>query len=212
MHRPLDVKVLYFGTPVVLIGSRNPDGTANLAPMSSAWWLGQSCMLGLGNAAQTTANLLRERECVLNLAPSTLAAAVDRLALTTGAREVPSAKAAMGYRHAPDKFAVAGLTRQRADLVAAPRVAECPIQLECRVSAAHPFGPEPARATAFQVEVLRTHVADELIIPGTTHVDPLGWDPLIMKFCELFGGGEPAHDSRLAEAWQMPHDRQPAAV
>ena len=62
------LKVLYFGTPVVLVGSRNPDGTPDLAPMSSAWWLGQSCMLGLGNSAQTTANLLRERQCVLNLA------------------------------------------------------------------------------------------------------------------------------------------------
>jgi len=86
MHVALDLKVLYFGTPVVLIGSRNPDGTSNLAPMSSAWWLGQSCMLGLGNSGQTTANLLRERRCVLNLAPSSLVGAVDRLFELTGTR------------------------------------------------------------------------------------------------------------------------------
>jgi len=90
MHVALDLKVLYFGTPVVLIGSRNPDGSANLAPMSSAWWLGQSCMLGLGNSGQTTANLRRERRCVLNLAPSSLVDAVDRLALTTAAPAVPA--------------------------------------------------------------------------------------------------------------------------
>jgi len=37
MHVGSDLTVLYFGTPVVLISSRNEDGSANLAPMSSAW-------------------------------------------------------------------------------------------------------------------------------------------------------------------------------
>ncbi|MFC9973047.1 flavin reductase family protein [Spirillospora sp. NPDC127200] len=205
MHVVPDLKVLYFGTPVVLIGSRNPDGTANLAPMSSAWWLGQYCMLGLGNSAQTTANLLRERECVLNLAPSSMVGAVDRLAMTTGRAAVPEHKAAQGYRYEPDKFAAAGLTEQKAELVAAPRVAECPIQLECRLVAHHPFEGPSVSATAFQVEVLRAHVEEELVIPGTHHVDPLGWDPLIMKFCEFFGEGRVVHSSRLAEGWDMPH-------
>ena len=31
--------ILYFGTPVVLITTRNPDGSANITPMSSAWAL-----------------------------------------------------------------------------------------------------------------------------------------------------------------------------
>jgi flavin reductase (DIM6/NTAB) family NADH-FMN oxidoreductase RutF len=212
MHVALDLKVLYFGTPVVLIGSRNPDGSANLAPMSSAWWLGQSCLLGLGNSAQTTANLRRERGCVLNLAPSSLVGAVDRLAMTTAATEVPPYKAAIGYRHEPDKFATAGLTEQAGQLVNAPRVAECPIQLECRVDAAHPFGSPEPHATAFQVTVVRAHVEEGLLVPGTRYVDPLRWDPLIMKFCEFFGGGEPVHASRLAEGWRMPHQLRPAAV
>ncbi|MFF0312238.1 flavin reductase family protein [Streptosporangium sp. NPDC004379] len=212
MHKPLDLKVMYFGTPVVLIGSRNEDGTANLAPMSSAWWLGECCMLGLGNSAQTTANLLRERECVLNLPSSAMVDAVDRLALTTGTRTVPPHKVRQGYRYEPDKFAVAGLTEQQADLVRAPRVAECPVQLECRVIGVHPFGvPEP-HATAFQVEVVRVHVEEELIIPGTDHIDPIGWDPLIMKFCEFFGGGDNVHPSRLAEGWEMPHDLRRAGA
>ncbi|MGW0060397.1 flavin reductase family protein [Streptosporangium sandarakinum] len=212
MHKPLDLKVMYFGTPVVLIGSRNEDGTTNLAPMSSAWWLGECCMLGLGNSAQTTANLLRERECVLNLPSSAMVDAVDRLALTTGTRVVPPHKARQGYRYEPDKFAVAGLTEQPADLVRAPRVAECPIQLECRVIGVHPFGvPEP-HATAFQVEVVRVHVEEELIIPGTNHIDPVGWDPLIMKFCEFFGGGDNIHPSRLAAGWEMPHDLRRTGV
>jgi hypothetical protein len=35
-------------------------------------------------------------------------------------------------------------------------------------------------------------------------IDPLRWDPLIMKFCEFFGGGVQVRPSRLAEAWQIP--------
>jgi len=203
MHQALDLKVLYFGTPVVLIGSRNPNGTPNIAPMSSAWWLGQGCMLGLGLASQTAQNLLREKECVLNLAPSTLVDAVDRLAMTTGTPVVPPYKADMGYRYEPDKFGVAGLTEVASELVAAPRIAECPIQLECQVSGWQPFG--GITAAAIEVRVLRAHVDDSLIIPGTHYVDPIGWDPLIMKFTEFFGGGENIYPSRLAEGWRMPH-------
>jgi hypothetical protein len=60
------------------------------------------------------------------------------------------------------------------------------------------------RATAHTVRVLRAHVHEDLIVPGTAHIDPLRWNPLIMKFCEFFGGGEPVHASRLARAWQIP--------
>ncbi len=206
-HKILDLKVMYFGTPVVLIGSRNPDGTANLAPMSSAWWMGSGCMLGLGNTGQTTANLLRERECVLNLTPESMVDAVDRLALLTGAPVVPPHKLEKGYRHEPDKFGAAGLTEQSSDLVRAPRVAECPIQLECVVVATHPFGTPTPHATAFQVEVIRAHVADDVVVPGTQYIDPLRWEPLIMKFCEFFGGGINVYPSRLAVGWNMPRIR-----
>jgi len=204
MHVVPGLKVLYFGTPVVLISTLNPDGSANLAPMSSAWWLGQSAMLGLGDASQTSANLKRHGECVLNLPSSAMAAAVDRIALTTGRTEVIERKRVQGYRHVADKFALGGLTRQESELVAPPRVAECPIQLECRVSARHPFGSPGVGATGFEVSVLRTHVEKDLVIPGTAYVDPLRWDPLIMKFTEFFGGGSNVHESRLAAGWQMP--------
>lgn len=204
MHRTLDLKVMYFGTPVVLISTRNENGSTNLAPMSSAWWLGDRCLLGLGNAGQTTANLRREREGVLNLASSAMVDVVDRLALTTGRADVPRRKRAMGYEYVPDKFGHAGLTSTPSHVVAPPRVAECPIQLECRVVAEHALG-EDGGATAFEVVVVRSHVAESLVLPGTEYVDPVAWDPLMMKFCEFFGGGEAIHPSRLAEGWEMPH-------
>ncbi len=59
--------MLYFGTPVALISTVNPAGTPNLAPMSSAWWLGWTCMLDLGEMGQTSENLIRTGECVINL-------------------------------------------------------------------------------------------------------------------------------------------------
>jgi len=204
MHVVPGLKVLYFGTPVVLISTLNPDGSDNLAPMSSAWWLGQSAMLGLGDNSQTSANLRRHGECVLNLPPAALVGSVDRIALTTGRTDVPEYKRVQGYRYVVDKFALGGLTRQSSELVGPPRVAECPIQLECRVTGARAFGAPDVTATGFEVNVLRAHIEEELLVPGTHYVDPLRWDPLIMKFTEFFGGGDNVHPSRLAAGWRMP--------
>src|SRR5437660_9349304 len=110
MHKTIEPTILYFGTPVAIISSLNGDGSANLAPMSSAWWLGWSCMLGLGEMGQTSDNLSRTRQCVINLPWEDLVTHVDRLALTTGKNPVPEKKQQWGYRHEPDKFGVAEFT------------------------------------------------------------------------------------------------------
>ncbi len=52
IFQTIEPAILYFGTPVVLIGSSNEDGSHNLAPMSSAWWVGWRCMLGLAQQFQ----------------------------------------------------------------------------------------------------------------------------------------------------------------
>lgn len=119
-YRVVESSVLYFGTPVVLISSLNEDDTVNLAPMSSTWWVGQSAMLGLSALSQTTLNLRRTGECVLNLASSDLVDAVDRLALFTGTPTVPPHKAAKGYQSRRDKFEIAGLSPLASDLVSPP--------------------------------------------------------------------------------------------
>ena len=98
VHKTIEPTILYFGTPVALISTLNPDGSPNLAPMSSAWWLGWSCMLGLGQMGQTSDNLIRTRECVINLPSEDLVKRVDRLALTTGKNPVPERKRQWGYR------------------------------------------------------------------------------------------------------------------
>ncbi len=92
MHKTIEPKILYFGTPVVLISTLNEDGSANLAPMSSAWWLGKSCMLGLSSRSKTVENLKRDPQCVLNLPSSDLVGNVNRLAMLSGKNPVPEYK------------------------------------------------------------------------------------------------------------------------
>lgn len=207
MHRVIEPKILYFGTPVVLISTLNEDGSPNLAPMSSAWWLGQSCMLGLGKRSQTLRNLIREHECVLNLPSGDLVASVDRLALTTGRNPVPESKAHIGYRYEPDKFGTAQLSQAPSDLVKPPRVGECPVQLEAVIENIFDIGayetyPEPSTLAAIEARIVRVHIDEELLIPGTrNYIDAEKWHPLIMSFCEFFGLSGMLHPSRLAPAF-----------
>src|ERR1700733_1548758 len=140
MHVTTDPPILYFGTPVVLISTENDDATANLAPMSSAWWLGHRCVLGLAAGSRTTQNLQRTGECVLNLPSASLVGNVDRIARTTGSDPVPDGKRRRGYRHVAEKFTEARLTPVASELVSPPRVAECPVQMEATLEAAHPAG------------------------------------------------------------------------
>jgi flavin reductase (DIM6/NTAB) family NADH-FMN oxidoreductase RutF len=205
MKQVVDLKVLYFGTPVVLVSSLNADGSTNIAPISSAWWLGQTAVLGMADTSQTVRNLMDRPDCVLTLVDPSMVAAVDRIALLTGRSDVPDYKAARGYRHESDKFSAAGLTPEPSDLVAPLGIAESRISLEGRVATMHQVGGEDSNCQAIEVSVLRAHVDPGLLVPGSDHyIDPLRWDPLIMKFTEFFAGGEPAHDSSLARGWDMP--------
>jgi flavin reductase (DIM6/NTAB) family NADH-FMN oxidoreductase RutF len=202
MHMVVEPSLLYFGTPVVLISTLNQDRSVNVAPMSSAWWLGWNCMLGLGHDAQTTRNLLREKECVLNLAGTANVDAVDRLARLTGASPLTPWKEAAGYRHEPDKLGVTGLSVTSSEVISTPRINECPIQLEAVLETTRPFGHGPscnADAYAFEARVVRAHIEASLLIPGRkNHFDPDKWKPLIMSFCQFYGLGERIRPSTLA--------------
>lgn len=198
MHKVIQPKILYFGTSVILISTVNQDGTPNLAPMSSAWWLNQSCMLGMSSKSQTVQNLIRERECVLNLPSVDLISAIDRLTLLTGRNPVPESKAKRGYQHEADKFGVAGLTPLPSELVQAPRVKECPVHLEARLVKVHPFE-EPSSLVAMEVRIEKVHIEEELLMDGdSNYIDPSKWNPMIMNFCEYFGLSEQLSASKLA--------------
>jgi flavin reductase (DIM6/NTAB) family NADH-FMN oxidoreductase RutF len=204
MHRTIDPAILYFGTPVVLVSSLNEDGSPNLAPMSSAWWLGRSCMLGFGALSKTPENILRTRECVLNLPSVDQVAAVDRLARLTGSNPIPPHKVAMGYQFEKDKLGVADLTPVASELVQPPRIAECPVQLEAVLEASHPLAAgDPSRKgrlVGLELRIVRVHVEEAIRMEGhEDRIDPVKWRPLIMSFCQFFGLGSMVHPSRLAE-------------
>lgn len=205
MHQLTQPAILYFGTPVVLISTINEDGTANLAPMSSAWWLGQRCILGLAAASKTTQNLIRTRECVLNLPDHAMAAQVNRIARTTGSDPVPEGKARRGYRHLGAKFAAAGLTPVASLTVSAPRAMECPVQLEATLEEVHPIAEnDPAargRAVALHTVIRKVHADANILADGEPdRIDPNKWRPLIMSFQQFYGlAPEMVHASELAK-------------
>ncbi|CAM2155020.1 Flavin reductase family protein [Pararobbsia alpina] len=203
-HIVAEPNILYFGTPVVLVSTVNEDGTHNLAPISSAFWLGWRGVLGIASGSQTTRNLLRTGECVLNLPSIHEASAVDRIARTTGTYPVPKSKLARGYTYEPDKFGRAGMTRVESETVQAPRALECPIHLEAVVAASHGIGEDSAELrgaiTLVEVRIQRVHVQPELLMDGhVDRIDPDKWVPLIMSFQKFYGLSEQVHPSRLAE-------------
>ena len=185
-HVEIHPSVLYFGTPVSLIATRNPDGSANLAPISSSWYLGRTVVLGLAETGQTLGNLVRTGQCVINLPDAGQHRAVERLAPLTGRDPVPDHKVDK-FRYEPAKFAAAGLTEMPAVDVTAPRVAECPVHLEAVLEACYPAAEAPFMLV--ETRILRVHVLRSLVVAGTDHVDTDRWSPLLYVFRHYFGTG-----------------------
>jgi len=204
MHKDVEPAILYFGTPVVLVTTLNEDGTTNIAPISSIWWLSWSCMIGLDASSKTTENLLRTGECVLNMPSAQLVDAVDRIAKTTGRKKLPLHKKALGYEYQADKFTAAGLTQQKSINVGPSRIEECPVQLEAKLAKTSSFGESDSKmavpSVAFELNIEKVHV-EELILKDAnkSYVDPDKWHPLIMSFRKFYSTGDYIHESKLAE-------------
>lgn len=212
-HVVCEPSILYFGTPVVVISSENEDGSANLAPISSAFWLGWRSILGLSALSKTTLNMIRTGQCVLNLPSVDNVAAVNRLARLTGSNPVPPAKLARGYTYEKHKFETAGLTPAPSLTVVPPRVLECPVQMEAVVAAKHDLMEDDdvarGKIVTFEVRVTRVHAHPNIMMDGLPNrIDPDKWRPLIMSFRRYYGVGDEVHELTLAripeEAYRMP--------
>ncbi len=70
--------------------------------------------------------LLETKEFVINLTPASLVRKADYCGIYTGAKV--------------DKFQKCGLTKAPASIVSSPLIAECPVNLECRVTQILPLG------------------------------------------------------------------------
>jgi flavin reductase (DIM6/NTAB) family NADH-FMN oxidoreductase RutF len=205
MHLTISPSILYFGTPVMLLSTENEDGSFNLAPMSSAWTLGQVIVLGLGDEGQTAHNLRARPDLVISVPGPAQWESVERLAPLTGRDPVPEHKRGT-FRFEPAKFKAAGLRGEASDLVRPPRVAECPLQLEARTVSVEP-GVE-SDFVIVQARVLRVHADSRIVVPGSQHIDPGRWSPLIYNFRHYFGlGQELGHSFRSQTPRPAAHDR-----
>lgn len=204
MHKTIEPAILYFGTPVVLISTCNKDGVVNLAPISSIWWLGWSCMIGIDASSQTTENIKSTGECVLNLPSADLVEKVNAIAKTTGRSNIPLHKKALGYQYEPNKFGASGFTEQESITVHPPRVKECPVQLEAKLNKVYPFGESSSKmavpSAAIELEINKVYADESLLVdPDDSYVDPDNWHPLIMSFRKFYSTGNCIHHSKLSE-------------
>ncbi|KSU83030.1 flavin reductase family protein [Fictibacillus enclensis] len=181
-------KILYYGTPVILLTTLNEDHTTNISPISSSWALGNSIVLGIGLGGKAFENLKRTPECVLNIPDASLWKQVEMLAPYTGTDPVPDFKQNLGFTYKKDKFAVAGFSSFSSISVKPDRIPECPLQIEAKVM--HIRIPEYSPFFAV-VETESVHVhAHSNIVKGENHVDPAKWNPLIYNFRHYYGLAE----------------------
>ncbi len=82
-----------------------------------------------------------------------------------------------------DKFAAFGLTPLPATVVRPPLIAECPVNIECRVIGIEEIGDHDL----FKGEVVATHV-DDTLLDDDGHVRPDRLDPVCFLYCFDFSG------------------------
>ncbi|MHB1596269.1 MAG: flavin reductase family protein [Streptosporangiaceae bacterium] len=189
-HIPIDPKILYVGTPIALITTMSPDGTCNIGPMSSAWTLGRTVILGWEATSQTLANLEREGECVINYPHADRWTQVEAIATLTG-HNPPAPHKASQFSYAADKWTPGRFTPQESQTVRPPRIAECAIQCEAEVQAIHmPHGPDQATFRIVEAYVRRIH-ADQSVVDdsSTHHISTDAWSPALYVFRDYFGTG-----------------------
>ncbi|KAB0680780.1 flavin reductase family protein [Aureimonas leprariae] len=155
-HDPF--KAIVAPRPIGWISTRARDGSINLAPYSFFNAISDKpklVMFSSSGMKHSASFAIETGEFVANLATEALAAAVNR----------SSAPAPRGT----SEFALAGLTEAACRLVAAPRVAESPAALECRVTT-H-FTPaglngEPSESVIVIGEVVGIHIDEALLRDG----------------------------------------------
>jgi len=173
--------------PVAWVTTLNPDGSANAAPYSFFNVFGQDpalVVLGLqhkadGSAKDTTANIRRSGEFVINIADESLTEAMVATAAP--------------YPSGMSEPAVLDLALEPSAKVAPPRLAESPVALECRQVLSLSFSAERDLLVG---EVIGLAARDGLIDPETWRVD---WQDN-WPIARLFG----AKYARLQEIGSFP--------
>jgi flavin reductase (DIM6/NTAB) family NADH-FMN oxidoreductase RutF len=122
MKKSLGAKTILYPTPVLIVGTYDANGRPN--GMAAAWG-GICCSrppcvsVSLRAATYSHGNIVARQAFTVSVPSETYVTEADYFGLASG-RDV-------------DKYAVAGLTPVRSELVDAPYVAEFPLVLECKL-------------------------------------------------------------------------------
>lgn len=161
--RPLGPCITFFPQPTTLVSSVGADGAVNLMTASWAGIVSKTpptLALSLHHQ-RLTYRQIQETGCfVVNLVPTHLAVAADYCGLRSGRDE--------------DKLEVTGLTAVAASRVAAPLLAECPLNVECRLRQEVELGDY----RLLLGEILEIH-ATEAAFAGEGQIDARAFDPLV---------------------------------
>ena len=137
-----------FPVPCVMVTTVAPDGRPNIITLA---WVGTVCssppMLSISVRPATYSHglLTRTKEFVVNIPGAGLLKEMDMCGMMSGRDK--------------DKFALIGLTRLPASQVQPPLIAECPVNIECRVQQIINLGLHDM----FVGEILAVHVDEEVL-------------------------------------------------
>jgi flavin reductase (DIM6/NTAB) family NADH-FMN oxidoreductase RutF len=151
--------------PIAFVSSVSADGVRNLAPFSFFTVISAnppvicfSPMVRASDGARkdTLHNIEATREFVVNIVSEDFARQMNLCSA-----EFPPEV---------DEFAVSGLTPVASDLVRPPRVAESRVNMECRLLQVVHVSPKPLGGSLVIGEVVRFHLADEIV--SDFRIDP----------------------------------------
>jgi flavin reductase (DIM6/NTAB) family NADH-FMN oxidoreductase RutF len=163
MKESLGPKTLLYPTPVLVIGTYDTAGKANIMTAS---WAGICCSqppclaVSLRKATYTYGNIVARKAFTVSIPSESHLKQADYAGLVSGS--------------ATDKFAAAKLTEVRSALVDAPYVGEFPVVIECRLL--HTF--ELGLHTQFVGEILDVKADKSVLGPGG-RVDIAKLKPLV---------------------------------
>ena len=178
--------------PIALVSTISKNGVLNLAPFSMFGMLSRDPVPTIfitpgrrpdGSKKDTLVNIEQVREFVINMVTEDIA---EKMNMASGS-----------YPPEVDEFEVTGLTPLPCDLVKAPRVAESPFNLECRLTQIMEWGKPDITAETILGEVLRVHVIDALYSDGiidatSSHlIGRMGWN-LYTRTRDLFEMRDPS--------------------
>jgi flavin reductase (DIM6/NTAB) family NADH-FMN oxidoreductase RutF len=166
VKKSLGAKTILYPTPVLVVGTYDDDGMPNV--MTAAWG-GICCSVppcvavSLRAATYSHGNIVRRKAFTISVPSERHVRQADYFGIVSGRNE--------------DKFAAAGLTPARSELVDAPFVQEFPLVLECRL--AHTF--ELGLHTQFVGEILDVKIDEEALgkgdLPDPEKLLPIAFAP-----------------------------------